>query len=96
MIRRHRPPALALAQSGDRITIRPAAAADAPSLSDLAGLADRPLPPAPLLLAEVDGQLVAARSLSAGDVIADPFRLNGDVLSLLQLRAAQLGQLEAA
>lgn len=98
MIGRHGSPALpaAVAQSRDRITIRHATDADAASLRDLAGLADRPLPAAPLLVAEADGHLVAARSLRGREAIADPFRLNADVLSLLDLRAAQLRALEAA
>ena len=98
MIRRHgRPvPAAAAAQGRDRITIRPATEEDTASLLDLAGLADRPLPPAPLLVAEAEGRLVAARSLRGRGTIADPFRLTADVVSLLDLRAAQLRELEAA
>lgn len=98
MIRRngtHAPPA-SVAHGRDRITIRLATDADGAALSDLAGLADRPLPPAPLLVAETDGCLVAARSLRGRQAIADPFRLTADVVSLLDLRAAQLRELAAA
>jgi hypothetical protein len=78
------------------ITIRPATDADAPALRDLAGLADRPLPAAPLLVAETNGSLVAVRSLSQQGSISDPFRLTADVISLLDLRAAQLREVDAA
>ena len=90
------PPAAAAAQNRDPITIRPATAEDTASLRDLAGLAGRPLPPTPLLVAEAEGRLVAARSLRGRGAIADPFRLTADVVSLLDLRAAQLRELDAA
>jgi hypothetical protein len=43
-----------------------------------------------LIVAEADGRLVAAAPLSGGPAIADPFRQNAGVVSLLGLRAAQL------
>jgi hypothetical protein len=43
-----------------------------------------------VLGAELDGVLVAAISLSTGDVIADPFIRTDHIRSLLELRAAQL------
>lgn len=71
------------------ITIRPARAADAVALTRLAALdsASGP-PPAPLLLAEVDGALRAALSLSDGSSIADPFYPTVELLELLRVRAA--------
>jgi hypothetical protein len=43
-----------------------------------------------VLGAELDGALVAAISLTTGDVIADPFIHTGHIRSLLELRAEQL------
>jgi hypothetical protein len=43
-----------------------------------------------VLVAEVDGQALAAISLADGAVIADPFHLTGDLVALLRVRAAQL------
>jgi hypothetical protein len=43
-----------------------------------------------VLGAELDGALVAAISLTTGDVIADPFTPTNHIRSLLELRASQL------
>lgn len=40
----------------------------------------------PAVLAEVDGEPVAALGLSAGDVVADPERVNVNIMALLHLR----------
>ncbi len=47
-------------------------------------------PPGPVLGATVDGELVAALSLSDGEALADPFVRTDDVRALLADRAAQL------
>ena len=44
----------------------------------------------PLLVAESDGELVAALSLTDGGVIADPFRRTAAAGDLLRMRGAQL------
>jgi hypothetical protein len=46
---------------------------------------------APLLLGEIDGELVAALSLSDGSIVANPRSGSPDIVALLQLRAGQLG-----
>ncbi|MEA2295380.1 MAG: hypothetical protein QOE86_3019 [Solirubrobacteraceae bacterium] len=66
------------------ITIRSARDADADALVRLAALDSSRVPGGDLLVAEVDGELVAAAS-DAG-VIADPFRPTADVVQLLRLR----------
>ena len=63
------------------------------ALRRLAALDDRPALRGHVLLAEVDGDLVAAASVSDGRTIADPWRLTADVVSLLELRAAQIRRL---
>lgn len=73
-----------------RIVIRRADADDSRALLRLVQLADRPAPREPVLLAESDGQLVAAVSTATGETVADPFVATADVIDLLRLRARQL------
>jgi hypothetical protein len=70
------------------ITIRPAYGDDDASLVRLAELdsAER-LPPMPILLAEVDGELRAALSLADGGAIADPFFPTAHLVALLRAHA---------
>ena len=72
------------------IVIRPALPEDQRALARLAGLDSASLPAAPLLVAEVGGELRAARSLHDGAVIADPFQRTASLRALLALRAGQL------
>jgi hypothetical protein len=70
------------------ITIRHAYADDELSLRRLAALDSATQTPAqPLLLAEVDGELRAAISLSDGSSIADPFYPTLDLIELLRVHA---------
>jgi hypothetical protein len=71
------------------VTIRPAYADDQLSLLRLAALDSAPkVPPAPLLVAEVDGVLRAALSVARGSAIADPFFPTVQLLELLRGYAA--------
>jgi hypothetical protein len=73
------------------ITIRPTYADDEVALRRLAVLDSAPaVPPAPLLLAEIDGELRAALSLSDASTIADPFFPTADVVELLRVHAAAM------
>jgi hypothetical protein len=69
------------------VLIRTARGPDGPALARLAALDSSEVPAGDLLVAEADGELVAARSLSTGVVIADPFRPSADVAALLAVRA---------
>jgi hypothetical protein len=72
------------------IRIRTADQLDARALLRLAAL-DSQLPPkGRTLIAEVDGEMVAAMPLAGGEAIADPFRRTSESLDLLALRASQL------
>jgi hypothetical protein len=71
-------------------TMRTAQAADANDLRRLAELDSSRVPSGPLLVGEVDGELVAAVPIAGGPGIADPMRATSAVVSLLGLRAAQL------
>jgi hypothetical protein len=71
-----------------QITIRPAYADDYAGLARLASLdsADR-VPPRPLLIAEVDGQLWVALSLKDGSSIANPFFPTAEIVALVRTHA---------
>src|SRR3954454_14667577 len=72
------------------ISIRPAHAHDFTALWQVAGLDDTSVPEGPMLVAEVDGEIVAALSLASGEKIADPFRRTAETVALLRLRASQV------
>jgi hypothetical protein len=63
---------------------------DRAALEYLADLDSREPLEGDVLGAELDGALVAAISLTTGDVIADPFARTDEIRSLLELRARQL------
>ena len=72
------------------ITLRHAAPDDAPALIKLAQLDSAKVPPSPVLMAEVGGEVRAAISLRDGSTIADPFHRTGAILELLTARAEHL------
>ncbi|MGB0094917.1 MAG: hypothetical protein WBP81_20580 [Solirubrobacteraceae bacterium] len=72
------------------VTLRFGTAGDEKSLARLAPLDSAQPPEQPALLAEVDGQLLAALALSDGTVITDPFHRTADLIDLLRARARQL------
>jgi hypothetical protein len=72
------------------VVIRAARGSDGIALEDLARLdSQRPLA-GDVLLAEQDGELVAA--LDGERVIADPFRATADLVALLRVRAGRSRQ----
>src|SRR3954449_2873409 len=73
------------------VLMRRDGAGDAPRIRELALLDNKRVPAGPFLVAEASGEIVAARSLSTGTVVADPFRLTSDIVAMLQLRANQIG-----
>jgi ketosteroid isomerase-like protein len=73
-----------------RITIRRGTSEDVASIERLARLVDRRTPSGAVLLAEVDGVLLAALPLDGGAAVVDPFHATGDLVALLSLRAGQL------
>lgn len=78
------------------LTLRPATAADAAAISGVAQLDSAPMPEGDLLVALVDGRLLAALSLTTGSVVADPFSRTADLVEMLRDRAAQLREAGAA
>jgi hypothetical protein len=76
------------------IELRLCRASDDPALERLAALAERPLPFGRLVVALLDGSLVAALPLGGGCALRDPFAKTAHLLPLLELRASQLRQPE--
>lgn len=76
--------------TGVALTIRYAFPDDEDPLRRLAVLDSAVMPPTPMLVAEVDGQLRAALSLATGETIADPFHPSVALVELLCARAQQL------
>lgn len=75
-----------------QIIIRPARTDDGYALSRLAALDSSSAPSGRVLLAEVDGEMVAALPVDGGRTIADPFRATAALVALLELRAAQIAK----
>jgi len=72
------------------VTLRYGAPADQKRLARLAALDSSKPPTPPILLAEVDGLLLAALAVTEGTVVADPFHPTADLIDLLRARALQL------
>jgi hypothetical protein len=89
---RSRVPVAVASAVGGRCTIviRFAQPTDGPGLARLEGLSGRSLGSAPILVAEADGELVAAAPAAGGDAVSDPFRVTLDITELLRLRSSQL------
>lgn len=73
------------------ITIRRAGEGDEAKLACLAQLDSTRLLEGPALVAERNGALVAAISLTGGRTVADPFVATAPYVELLGLRAAAMG-----
>ena len=69
------------------VTIRPSRGDDAAGIRRLAALDSAPVPHGRLLLAEVDGRLLAAVPIPDGRAIADPFVRTLDVVDVLRTAA---------
>lgn len=78
------------AEMNAEITIRPLDGGDGAALLRLAERDSAPVPAGRLLGAWLDRELVAVRSLTRGEAIADPFRPTDQIARLLERRAKQL------
>src|SRR4051794_25467885 len=76
----------------EAVLMRRASAEDTARIRTLARLDDKRMPAGPFLAAEIGGGIVAARSLTTGTVVADPFRLTSDIVAMLRLRASQVSE----
>ena len=77
------------------ITMRLADYSDNRALGRLAALDSAPLPDGALVLAEREGQVLAALPLDGGPAIADPFHRTVALVEVLELRARQLRRARA-
>jgi hypothetical protein len=71
------------------LAIRLANESDRPTLIQLAALDSAPAPHGPVLVADIDGEIVAAHQIDRARSIADPFRQTAELRELLELRARQ-------
>ena len=78
-----------------QISIRTARQDDYADLWRVATLDSALVHEGPLLVAEADGEIVAALSLTDGGVIADPFRRTAAAVDLLRMRSGQLRRASA-
>jgi hypothetical protein len=78
------------------LTLRGATAADDAGLARLAALDSSRMPAGELLVAELDGTLVAAMSIDTGAVIGDPFEHTAAIVESLRIRAGRRDRPAAA
>ena len=81
-------------QMAEAVLMRRATSDDSARIRTLALLDNKRVPAGPFLVAEVGGEIVAARSLATGAVVADPFRLTSDIVAMLRLRSTQVSELD--
>jgi hypothetical protein len=74
----------------EAVTVRLANGTDHAAVRRLAQRDGRPEPTGPVLVAEAEGLLLAARSLADGQTVADPFRHTAHLAELLALRSVHL------
>jgi hypothetical protein len=74
------------------VALRLCRVSDDGAISRLAALEERPEPHGRFVVAEVDGEIVAALPLAGGAPLRDPFARTAHLIRLLEMRAAQLMQ----
>ena len=72
------------------ISIRFATDHDVPAIELVAQRDTRRPPAPPHLVAEVDGRILVAHSLTSGEAVADPFTRTEELRTMVAVRAAQL------
>ena len=72
------------------LRIRRATASDARTVERLAALDSARAPQGEVVIAEIDGEPVAAAPIDGGAAVADPFRRTTEVVKMLELRAEQI------
>ncbi len=73
--------------SPSSVVMRAARGSDGDALARLAKLDSKPAPRGELLVAEVDGAILAAIQLDDGVTFANPFQRTAGLVALLELRA---------
>ncbi len=88
---RHAAPVLPEALAArERLVLRRSVSQDAAALARLAQLDGAPRPVDAVLVAELDGEIVAAVPFDGGRAIADPFRPTAELVELLRTRTRLL------
>ena len=77
-------------QTSAAVTIRKARSEDAVALAVLAERDSGETPDGDVVVAEVQGMILAAISLDDGKILSDPFSRTRELRNLLELRRAQL------
>ena len=72
------------------VVVRHARPQDAAAIHRLAILDSQSPRDGAHLVAEADGEVIAALAIASGAVVADPFRWTADVVELMKVRAEQL------
>jgi hypothetical protein len=72
------------------LTIRRATRSDERAIERVAQLDSRSIPAGEVLVADVEGEVVAAKPLDGGVAVADPFRPTAEIVSLLEARAREM------
>jgi hypothetical protein len=85
------PVAPAVLAPRERLVLRTGTVEDAAALSRLAQLDGASRPAGAMLVAELDGEIVAAVPFDDGRAIADPFRPTAALVELLRARTSLLG-----
>ena len=85
-----RAPPPVVAAPRERLVLRRSASQDAAALTRLAQLDGAPRPAGAVLVAELDGEIVAAVPFDGGRAIADPFRPTAELVELLRARTRLL------
>jgi hypothetical protein len=75
------------ATSHEDVVLRRSTSHDAAALARLAQLDGAPRPVGAVLVAELEGEIVAAVPVEGGRAIADPFRPTAELVELLNTRA---------
>lgn len=87
---RRRKPQLVVDESAPDVELRLCKPVDDPQIDSLAALSEQPVPFGRLVVALLNGRLVAAVPVGGGCALRDPFVKTEHLLPLLELRAAQL------
>ncbi len=80
----------------DSVVVRLARAEDERAIQRLAALDASKVPTGRVLVAEADGEVIAAMSADGTRRAADPFRWTSEVMALMEMRAAQLAGADEA
>ena len=75
--------------ANDDVIVRRFAERDIDAIRKLAALDSKPVPVGGVLVAERDGELVAALPLDGGEALADPFKRTAEIVVLLERRAPE-------